>query len=523
MQHTVKSRVGVPTPVPKPTISYWIKAFPDATKPIMARPTPSPSGQPKPSLPQATDVVIIGGGIAGVSTAYHLRKTRPDLQVVLMEARQLSHGATGRNGGLLWPALNAPWVKTADRYGATEASRMMAFELQCLSELTQFIKANGLEEEVRHAPFGDGGFYVYETEQEMQAELAELELMQQFGIHTDVEPLSHRETSTLFGTDAFVGAVRQPGVSRVWAARLVHALARMAAAAGPTEGLVVAENTRVAAVTPLSYDDGVGHVRQHQLQGLPAMEEVVPSINISPLWPPAESADRTSYSEALDKASAPLLQVTTETGESLLARRVVHCTNAYGSSLLPELRDALVPVRNHVAATHVPGAAAAAPTPAFPMDAAFFARGGYVYWSRREDGRMVVGGFRDVVPDLEWGVYDDASLHERIRQELHAYLPKRFPGVFGGGLNPEVEWSGILGFTRDRFPFVGPMPGRRGQFVAAGFSGHGMTRTFTCGRVLADMVSGLPYDTNFPATWLPAAERFEPAAPTVLGPEAAAD
>ncbi|GLI60008.1 hypothetical protein VaNZ11_002070 [Volvox africanus] len=481
MQHTVTSRVGVPTPVPKPTISYWIKAFPGAMNPIMSRPAPSTCGQPRPSLPQAADVVIIGGGIAGVSTAYHLRKTRPDLQVVLMEARQLSHGATGRNGGLLWPALNAPWVKTADRYGTTEASRMMAFELQCLSEVTQFIKSNGLEEEVRYAPFGDGGFYVYETQQEMEAELEELKLMQQFGIHTDAEPLSHRETSTLFGTDAFVGAVRQPGVSRVWAARLVHALARMAAAAGPTEGLVVAENTRVAAVT------------------------------------------QSSYTEPLDKASAPLLKVTTETGESLLARRVVHCTNAYGSSLLPELRGALVPVRNHVAATNAPGAAAAIPAPVFPMDAAFFARGGYVYWSRREDGRVVVGGFRDVVPDLEWGVYDDASLRDRIRQELHAYLPEHFPRAFGGGLNPEVEWSGILGFTRDRFPFVGPMPGRHGQFVAAGFSGHGMTRTFSCGRVLADMVSGLPYDPNFPATWLPAAERFGPATPTVLGPDAAAD
>ncbi|GIL83095.1 hypothetical protein Vretifemale_11903 [Volvox reticuliferus] len=358
----------------------------------------------------------------------------------------------------------------------------------------------------------------------------------QFGIHTDVEPLSRLETSTLFGTDAFVGAVRQPGVSRVWAARLVHALARMAAGAGPPEGLVVAENTRVAAITPLSYDrpegqglgpEDVDAGRSYHQRGSPAPSgswqstAVNAANNILPRSP-AATVDQSSCTEALDTASSPLLKVTTDTGESLLARRVVHCTNAYGSSLLPELRDALVPVRNHVAATSAPGTASAAPAPTFPLDAAFFARGGYVYWSRREDGRVVVGGFRDVVPDLEWGVYDDASLHERIRQELHAYLPDRFPSVFGGGMNPEVEWSGILGFTQDRFPFVGPVPGRRGQFIAAGFSGHGMTRTFTCGRVLADMVSGLPCDPNFPETWLPAAERFGPAAPTVPGPEAAA-
>ncbi len=49
-----------------------------------------------------------------------------------------------------------------------------------------------------------------------------------------------------------------------------------------------------------------------------------------------------------------------------------------------------------------------------------------------------------------------------------------------------------------------------------------MTRTFTCGRVIADMVAGAPYDPNFPATWLPSPGRFGPAIPIVPGPEAAA-
>lgn len=34
------------------------------------------------------------------------------------------------------------------------------------------------------------------------------------------------------------------------------------------------------------------------------------------------------------------------------------------------------------------------------VDAAFYARGGYVYFSTREDGRVVVGGFRDVTPGM---------------------------------------------------------------------------------------------------------------------------
>lgn len=127
-----------------------------------------------------------------------------------------------------------------------------------------------------------------------------------------------------------------------------------------------------------------------------------------------------------------------------------------------------MPVRNHVGATKPPtngtakGANGSHGTS--PLDAAFFARGGYVYWSRREDGRTVVGGFRDVVPDLEWGVYDDSNMNEVVRQQLHSYLPKQLPELYGnGGLDLEVEWNGILGFTQDRFPFVGPVPGRQGQ------------------------------------------------------------
>ncbi len=67
-----------PIPVAAPTPSYWLKGL--NNNPARARPAPS-RDQPA-QLPAAADVVIIGGGIAGVSTAYHLRKSRPELQVI---------------------------------------------------------------------------------------------------------------------------------------------------------------------------------------------------------------------------------------------------------------------------------------------------------------------------------------------------------------------------------------------------------------------------------------------------------
>lgn len=42
-----------------------------------------------------------------------------------------------------------------------------------------------------------------------------------------------------------------------------------------------------------------------------------------------------------------------------------------------------------------------------------------------------------------------------------------------GTLGLEYAWTGIIGFTPDMVPLVGELPGKEGQFVAAGYCGHG--------------------------------------------------
>jgi len=72
-----------------------------------------------------TDVVVVGAGIAGISTAFFvLRDT--DLRVTLIERARVGHGATGHNAGQLTTYFERPLPSIAEEFGtdlATQAQR----------------------------------------------------------------------------------------------------------------------------------------------------------------------------------------------------------------------------------------------------------------------------------------------------------------------------------------------------------------------------------------------------------------
>ncbi|KAB2880578.1 MAG: FAD-binding oxidoreductase, partial [Albidovulum sp.] len=68
------------------------------------------------------EVVIVGAGLAGLTTALHL--ARAGLSVAILEADRVGFGASGRNGGLVSPDFAAGDAAIRARVGPEAATAL---------------------------------------------------------------------------------------------------------------------------------------------------------------------------------------------------------------------------------------------------------------------------------------------------------------------------------------------------------------------------------------------------------------
>jgi gamma-glutamylputrescine oxidase len=127
-----------------------------------------------------------------------------------------------------------------------------------------------------------------------------------------------------------------------------------------------------------------------------------------------------------------------------------------------------------------------APTDEVQLGRPVYLRGGYEYWQQLPDGRIAVGGFRDLGGDAE--ETRSTSTSSVVQEALEDLLRRRI------GVQARVthRWAASVGYTADALPFLGEV--RPGVWACGGYSGTGNVIGALCGRQAAANALGQPAD-----------------------------
>ena len=142
--------------------------------------------------------------------------------------------------------------------------------------------------------------------------------------------------------------------------------------------------------------------------------------------------------------------------------------------LLPELARAVRTVRLQMLGT--------APTDEIHVPRPVYLRGGYEYWQQLPDGRLAVGGFRDVGGDAEETTSTEPG--EPVQRAIERHLRERI------GVTADVthRWAASVGYTRTGLPWLGEVRDR--VWAAGGYCGTGNVVGALCGRAAAARALG---------------------------------
>ncbi len=169
-------------------------------------------------------------------------------------------------------------------------------------------------------------------------------------------------------------------------------------------------------------------------------------------------------------------------GEVLTSRGTLRCEGVVVAvdggleQLLPELAPRVQTVRLQMLAT--------APAPDVRVRGAVYYRGGLDYWQQRPDGRVALGGARDVGGDAEWGAPAEPS------EAVQGALEERLRQVVGTSAEITDRWAARAGFTPNRWPLLQEIAER--VWVTGGYSGTGNVMGHLGGQAAADALLGRP-------------------------------
>jgi glycine/D-amino acid oxidase-like deaminating enzyme len=146
---------------------------------------------------QQADVVIIGGGFTGLSTALHLREANVDVAIV--EAAEPGWGASGRNNGQVIPTLSRPDPDDIIKRHGSAGERFVAMLRDSAAMLFEIVKRYDIAAEQEQAG------WVQPVHSPGRIKIAERRVQQWSKFGAPVELLSRDQTRDMLGSDAWYG------------------------------------------------------------------------------------------------------------------------------------------------------------------------------------------------------------------------------------------------------------------------------------------------------------------------------
>ena len=354
-------------------------------------------------------IVVIGGGITGVSVAYHLAEAG-ETDVLLLEKAQLTSGSTFHAAGLVTAFNPSATMMGFRRYSIELYERLGVFERVGSMRLAS-----------------------------SPEQLAELErtASRARGIGLDVDVITAAEAARrmpAISTDSLHGGVWMANDGHLDPHTATHALA----AAARERGVRIRTGSRVTGIG-LSPNRAVTHV---DTDGGPIATELI--VDAAGIWAP---------------------QVAAMAGAFIPSTPVDH---------------------QHIALRAVPGHELPAEMPCFrdPDN---------LVYGKSEAGGMLFGGY-EAEPFARWldGVpweHDAQSLPPDFERfaPLMAGAVRRFPFLADAEVVRLVCHPDAM--TPDAQPLLGPLPGLRGFWVAAGLSLNGFGGAGGIGRAMAGWIT----------------------------------
>ena len=274
------------------------------------------------------DVCVVGAGIAGCSTALHLAER--GYRVVVLEARRVGWGASGRSGGQAIVGFSCPQSTLVAAVGRDDARRMFDLSVEAQDMIRELVAKHRIECDLHW------GHLHTALKPRQVVELLEhqRELEDDYG-YAGTRWLDGDEVRAILRTDRYVGGLR---------------------------------DDRSGHLHPLNYTLGIAAAAE------------------------AAGARICEGTDVVGLEHGTTVRVRTQAGPTVRARHVALCCNAYmDERISKKLRDRIMPVGTYIVATEPLGQAriealmrenVAVSDVNFVLD----------YFRRSEDHRLLFGG-----------------------------------------------------------------------------------------------------------------------------------